>query len=75
MKREFEIATQLVGDNPEMRFWHAIGLLGIGELEDGIPMLREVVAHDRNWITLALRLRAPLLKADPALLERIRELG
>jgi len=75
MKREFQIATQLIGDNPEMRFWHAIGLLGIGDVEDGIAMLREVAAHDRNWITLALRLRASLLEADPALLERIRKLG
>lgn len=75
MKREFQIATQLIGENPEMRFWHAIGMLGIGDVEDGIEMLREVAAHDRNWITLALRLRAPLLEADPALLERIRKLG
>jgi uncharacterized Ntn-hydrolase superfamily protein len=75
MKREFEIARQYLGDNPEMQFWHAIGLLGIGEVEDGIAMLREVAAHDRNWITLALRLRVPLLKADPALLERIRKLA
>jgi uncharacterized Ntn-hydrolase superfamily protein len=75
MKREFEIATQLIGDNPEMRFWHAIGMLGIGDVEDGIAILREVAAHDRNWITLALRLREPLLAADPALLERIRKLG
>jgi uncharacterized Ntn-hydrolase superfamily protein len=75
MKREFEVAAQLIGDNPEMRFWHAIGLLGIDEVEDGIAMLREVAAHDRNWITLALRLRVPLLKADPALLERISKLG
>jgi uncharacterized Ntn-hydrolase superfamily protein len=75
MKREFEVAAQLIGDNPEMRFWHAIGLLGIDEVEDGIAMLREVAAHDRNWITLALRLRAPLLKADLALLERIRKLA
>jgi uncharacterized Ntn-hydrolase superfamily protein len=75
MKREFEVAAQLIGDNPEMRFWHAIGLLGIDEVEDGIAMLREVAAHDRNWITLALRLRVPLLKADPALLERIRKLA
>jgi uncharacterized Ntn-hydrolase superfamily protein len=75
MKREFEVAAQLIGDNPEMRFWHAIALLGIDEVEDGIAMLREVAAHDRNWITLALRLRVPLLKADPALLERIRKLA
>jgi uncharacterized Ntn-hydrolase superfamily protein len=75
MNREFETAAQLIGDNPEMRFWHAIGLLTIGDVEDGIAILREIAAHDRNWITLALRLPSPLLKTDPATLERIRKLA
>jgi len=75
MKRQFEIATRLVGENAEMRFWYAIGLLGVGEIENSIAMLREIAATDRNWITLALRLKAPLLKADQEVLERIRQLG
>jgi len=75
MKHEFEIATRLIGDNAEMRFWYAIGLLGIGEIENGIAMLSELAATDRNWITLALRLRGRLLNADTALIERIRKLG
>jgi uncharacterized Ntn-hydrolase superfamily protein len=74
MKREFETAARLIGDNPETRFWHAISLLGTGDLDGGIALLREVAAHDRNWITLAMRLQAPLLKTDPAMLERIRKL-
>jgi len=75
MNREFETAARLIGDNPEMRFWHAIGLLGIGDIESGLAMLREVAAHDRSWITLALRLPASLLKTDPATLERIGKLA
>jgi uncharacterized Ntn-hydrolase superfamily protein len=75
MNREFETASRLIGDNPEMRFWHAVGLLGTGDVEDGIAMLSEVAAHDRNWITLALRLPPPLLKTDPIVLERIRKLA
>jgi uncharacterized Ntn-hydrolase superfamily protein len=75
MKREFEIATRLIGDNIEMRFWYAIGLLGIGEIENGIAMLRQIAINNSNWITLALRLRPPLLTSDPELLERIRKLG
>jgi uncharacterized Ntn-hydrolase superfamily protein len=75
MNREFETAAQLIGDNPEMRFWHAIGLLTIGDVEDGIAILREIAARDRNWITLALRLPPPLLKTDSATLERIRKLA
>jgi len=75
MNREFETASRLIGDNPEMRFWHAVGLLGTGDVEDGIAMLSEVATHDRNWITLALRLPPPLLKTDPIVLERIRKLA
>jgi uncharacterized Ntn-hydrolase superfamily protein len=75
MNREFETACRLIGDNFEMRFWYAIGLLSIGDVDAGIAILREVAAHDRNWITLALRLPAPLLKTDPAILERIRSLA
>jgi uncharacterized Ntn-hydrolase superfamily protein len=74
MNREFETACELIGDNPELRFWHAIGLLGVGELDDGIAILREIAARDRNWITLALRLPAPLLKTNPEMLEKIRQL-
>jgi len=75
MNREFETASQLIGDNPEMRFWHAIALLGTGDVDDGLAILREVATRDRNWIMLALRLPAPLLKTDPAILERIRKLA
>jgi uncharacterized Ntn-hydrolase superfamily protein len=74
MNHEFQTAARLIGDNPEMRFWHAIALIDIGEVDDGLARLREIAANDRNWITLALRLPAPLLKADPATLERIRKL-
>jgi uncharacterized Ntn-hydrolase superfamily protein len=74
MNREFEAASRLIGDNPEARFWHAIGLLGTGDTETGIAMLREIAAHDRNWITLALRLPGPMLNIDALMRERIRTL-
>jgi uncharacterized Ntn-hydrolase superfamily protein len=71
---EFKTACQLIGDNPEIRFWHAIGLLGVGEVDGGIAILREIAARDHNWITLALRLPEPLLKTNPEMLEKIRRL-
>jgi uncharacterized Ntn-hydrolase superfamily protein len=73
--REFDTAVRLIGDNPEMRFWHAIGLLGVGKIEQGIEILRDVAARDRNWITLALRLPAVLLPPNPAVIEQIRALA
>lgn len=74
MEREYAAAEQCLGDNPEMRFWHAIALLGLGKTDDGIGMLGEVGARDRNWIELAIRLPAPMLKPAPGLAERIAKL-
>jgi uncharacterized Ntn-hydrolase superfamily protein len=74
LNREFETAARLIGDNPEMRFWHAIGLLTAGKIDEGVSILREVRAHDRNWITLALRLPAALLPPNPAVIEQISKL-
>jgi uncharacterized Ntn-hydrolase superfamily protein len=75
LDREFEMASRLSGDNPEMRFWHAIDLLAAGKIAQGIAILRDVAAHDRNWITLALRLPAVILPPNPAVIEQIRDLA
>jgi uncharacterized Ntn-hydrolase superfamily protein len=75
LNREFETASHLIGDNPEMRFWHAIGLIAAGQIEDGIAILTEVVAHDHHWVTLALRLPYFMLPASAAITERIRGLA
>jgi uncharacterized Ntn-hydrolase superfamily protein len=74
LNREFETAALLIGDNPEMRFWHAIGLLTVGKIDEGVSILREVRARDRNWITLALRLPAVMLPSNPAVIEQISKL-
>jgi uncharacterized Ntn-hydrolase superfamily protein len=71
LDREFETASRLIGDNPEVRFWHAIALLAAGKIEQGIPILREVAARDRNWIALALRLPAVILPPNPAVIEQL----
>jgi hypothetical protein len=75
LNREFDVAARLIGDNPEMGFWHATGLLAAGKNEPGIEILREVATRDRNWITLALRLPAVLLPPNPAVIEEIRTLA
>ncbi len=75
LAREFETASRLIGDNLEMRFWHAIGLLSVGKTDEGIAKLSEVAAIDRNWITLALRLPPFMLPVDAAIKERIRKIA
>ncbi|MDO8433931.1 MAG: DUF1028 domain-containing protein [Candidatus Binatus sp.] len=74
MDREYENAERLIGDNPEMRYWHAVALLSLGQIEPGLAMLKEIGARDRNWIELTLRLPAMMLRRDPAVLQRIKNL-
>jgi uncharacterized Ntn-hydrolase superfamily protein len=54
--REFERAQSLSPLNPEFSFWHGIGMLRAGRVDDAIRILRPVFERDRNWATLALRL-------------------
>ena len=73
-EREFTAAERLIGDNPEMRYWHAIALLGLGKIDDGLAILREVGRRDRNWIELTLRLPDLLFRGDASLKDRVRKL-
>jgi uncharacterized Ntn-hydrolase superfamily protein len=72
---EFETASHLIGDNAEMRFWQAIGLLAAGKIDEGIGLLRETAARDRNWITLALRLPGMILPPNQIVTEQLRKLA
>jgi uncharacterized Ntn-hydrolase superfamily protein len=73
-EREFTAAERLIGDNPEMRYWHAMSLLSLGRIDDGLAILREVGLRDRNWIELTLRLPDFRLRADSSLKDRVRKL-
>jgi uncharacterized Ntn-hydrolase superfamily protein len=73
-EREFTAAERLIGDNPEMRYWHAIALFGLGKIDDGLAILREVGRRDRNWIELTLRLPDFISRADASLKDRVRKL-
>jgi len=74
MEREYAAAERFIGANPEMRYWHAIALLRLGKSDEGIAILREIAARDRNWIELTLRLPAMMLLPDLSITERIRKL-
>jgi uncharacterized Ntn-hydrolase superfamily protein len=73
-EREFTAAERLIGDNPEMRYWHAMSLLSLGKIDDGLAILREVGRRDRNWIELTLRLPDFISRADASLKDRVRKL-
>jgi uncharacterized Ntn-hydrolase superfamily protein len=74
--REYSAAEQLVPDNAEMIYWHAVALVNMGRVDDSLPLFRKVFAMDRNWITLTPRLpKSGLLPDDPKVIERIVSVG
>jgi uncharacterized Ntn-hydrolase superfamily protein len=74
--REYGAAEQLVPDNAEMIYWHAVALVNMGRVEESLPLFKRVFALDRNWIELTPRLpRSGLLPNDPKLIERIVAVG
>jgi uncharacterized Ntn-hydrolase superfamily protein len=70
--REYGAAEQLVPDNAEMIYWHAVALVNMGRVDESLPLFRKVFAMDKNWATLTPRLpKSALLPDDPKLIERI----
>lgn len=75
--REYATAAQMAPDsltNGEMPFWHAVTLVGLGKVDDALPLFRRAFAQDENWRELVRRLpKAGQLPNDPALIKRIVE--
>jgi len=54
--KEYSTAEQMFPDNLEMKFWHAVTLTNIGQLENALPIFKEVFSKDKNWAILTPRL-------------------
>ncbi|MGO9449888.1 MAG: DUF1028 domain-containing protein [Candidatus Binataceae bacterium] len=71
--REYQRAEELIGDNPEMQFWHAVALVNAGRVDDALPLFKSVFARDRRWLDLAENLPAVRrLPSDAAVMAKIR---
>lgn len=72
--RSYRAASELVPENPEMPFWEAVGLVGVGRVEDSLDLFRRVFEMDPNWRKLVPRLAdSGLLDTDPGVIDRILE--
>jgi uncharacterized Ntn-hydrolase superfamily protein len=70
--REYLAAEELVPDNPEIFFWHAVALVNIQRIEEALPIFRSIFATDPNWRTLMPRLvTCGMLPEDPEVIQRI----
>ncbi len=74
--REYGSAEQLVPDNVEMAYWHAVALVGMNRVEESLPIFARVFTQDANWKELTRRLvKVGLLPTDEKLLQRILSAG
>ncbi len=71
--REYTAAARLAPDIAELPFWQAVTLATHGNVDDALPIFKEVFAREPNrWPPLIPRLvKAGLLADDPKLIERI----
>lgn len=73
--REYSTAQAMVPDsltNGEMAFWHAVTLVGVGRVDESLPLFRRAFAQDNRWRELVRRLpKAGQLPDDPAIIARI----
>lgn len=74
--KEYSKAEELFPENLEMKFWRAVTLTNIGELESALPIFKEVFSKDNNWKILTPRLLVnELLNVSEEELQRILSFG
>ncbi len=67
-------AESLTPGNHEMVFWRAATLVGVGRVDEALPIFKKAFEMWPDWRTLVPRLPASgLLPDDPALIKRIVE--
>jgi len=70
--REYSLAAQLSPGNPEIRFWQAVTLVMAGQVEQSLPIFKEVFQADNSWRILIPRLvEAELLPNDDQIISLI----
>lgn len=70
--KEYGAAEQMMPDNLEMKYWHAVSLVNVKRLQEALPIFQEVFRGDPNWKTLTPRLvPIGLLQVDEKQLKQI----
>ena len=70
--KNYSAAMAMFPDNLEMKYWTAITLVNVGELEKALPMFKEIFSKDENWKILTPRLiKNEMLNADEETLQKI----
>ena len=71
--REYTAAAKLAPQIVELPFWQAVTLASNGQVEQALPIFRDVFAREPRWVSLIPRLvKAGLLPNDEKILEQIK---
>jgi uncharacterized Ntn-hydrolase superfamily protein len=78
--REYSAAEQIARNTPdvpasrlnEMMYWHAVALVNMGQVDEALPIFKQVFTADKNWATMTPRLpKVGQLPPDPQILAKI----
>jgi uncharacterized Ntn-hydrolase superfamily protein len=73
---EYRAAAEIAPEIEELPFWHAVTLADMGRMDEALPIFHDVFGRNADWVTLLSRLpRAGLLRDDPEMIRRIREVA
>jgi uncharacterized Ntn-hydrolase superfamily protein len=73
-EKQYAKAAALAPGNLEVRYWQAVTLVTVGEVERALPIFKEIFAADENWRTLTPRLvDSKILPDDKEVLKKIME--
>lgn len=68
----YSAAMKMFPENLEMKYWTAVTLVNTGQLENALPMFKEIFTADDNWKKLTPRLiKVGMLNADENTLQKI----
>jgi len=74
--KEYGAAEALFPENEEMKYWHALTLLNVGETEKGMALLKQVYNKNAKWSMLTPRLtKNGLLTVEGEVLKQVLGLG
>lgn len=74
--KEYSAAEELFPENLEMKFWHAVTLSNIGEIDSALPIFKEVFSKDESWKILTPKLIGnELLNVSEVELQHILSVG
>ncbi len=68
----YSAAMKMFPENLEMKYWTAVTLVNTGQLDNALPLFKEIFSADVNWKKLTPRLiKVGMLNADETTLQKI----